>query len=370
MEDPVVKSPLRRFRDAHEHEILRVLREYGPRTRHELHEETGLSRTTLYAIINDLVDAGAIVESASTEIRGRGRPVTTLSLDTSASKVVGVELGRGHISVAIANLAHQIIASSTQTLALSHTAREIADAAISTIEQALSSNRLSTGKLEKIVIGTPLFFGGESRYVEEIQTDIAAHIEHRFGTSPLFENNARLVALAEMHFGTARDVDDLLYVHLDEGVGGGIVLSRRIMDGPHGRAGEVGHISVDASGPDCWCGGKGCLERYLALPRLAETLKETVPALLADPLLLSRIGEHLDLLSRVIAGQLSALDLRVAVLGGALGQVDGVAARVITQVRAIVPAYIRDEVDIRVATLGALGSARGAIVLGLADGPP
>lgn len=361
-------SPLRRFRIAHERELIRVLRVRGPLTRQELIDETGLSRTTLYAIIGELLEAGAIVESPSREAPRRGRPVSVISLDPRSSSVVGVEIGRTHIGVVVANLAHEVIASVSQAFELERTADEIARGAIDAVHDAFTENGLSFGRLDAIVIGIPLFFGGTSEGGEELQADLGERIGRAFGVQPVFENNARLVALAEMQFGSAAGVDDLLYVHLDEGVGGGIVLGRRLIVGPHGRAGELGHVSVSAEGPVCWCGGRGCLERYLALSELSERTGFPIADLLGAPDLADRIDEQIGLLARVIAGQLSALDLRVVVLGGVLGNVDGVAARVADHLASIVPAYIRESVEVRAASLGALGSARGGIVLSLAEG--
>ncbi|MEJ1154748.1 ROK family transcriptional regulator [Microbacterium marmarense] len=362
----VSSSPLRRFRHAHEQDIERALRSRGPLTRQELQDVTGLSRTTLYSIVNALTADGVIVESRVQTSQRRGRPASVLSLDPAAAQVIGVELGRSHIGVTVANLRHEIVAGSDRSAPVGRNAGEIGAAAIDAIDEALRDAGLTSARLDAIVVGTPLSFGTGAQAADRVREDVGARMLARYGVAPVFANNARLVALAEMRFGAGADVDDLIYLHLDEGVGGGVVLDRRIVDGRHGRAGELGHISVDVDGPPCWCGGIGCLERYLALPELAAYIGSSASEMLAHPGLVEHIDGRLGVLSRVVAGLLTTLDVRRVVLGGTLGRANGIAPRVEELVRILSPDHVAVDVDVRPAVLGRRGSAQGGVVLGLA----
>lgn len=368
-EQSVTGSPLRRFREAHEQDVERALRTRGPLTRQELQAATGLSRTTLYAIISRLAEDGAVVESRAAQ-SGRGRPASVVSLDPNAAQYIGVELGRNHIGVVVANLRHEVVAGEDFAAPYGASAREVGDAALTAIEATLRGGGLTAMRVNSIVIGTPLFFGRGAENEEQVREEIARRVRDRFELTPAFANNARLVALAEMRFGAAADADDLVYIHLDEGVGGGVVLGRQLVNGGHGRAGEIGHITVDPNGVECWCGGVGCLERYVAVPELARRAGVSTEALLRAPDLVELVDGGLRLLACVVAGLLSTLDLRVVVLGGPLGVAPGVARRVRELVDAIVPDHLRGDLDIRVASLGTLGSARGGVVHGLGEGGP
>lgn len=75
-------------------------------------------------------------------------------------------------------------------------------------------------------------------------------------------NDGNAAGLGEAMFGAGQHYRHLIYIALGTGVGGGIVIDGRVIDGVHGLGGEVGHIPVDIAGPRCHCGGIGCIEAY------------------------------------------------------------------------------------------------------------
>lgn len=83
-----------------------------------------------------------------------------------------------------------------------------------------------------------------------------------FGVPCRIENDGNLGALAEQKCGVAKGENSVLYMTVSTGCGGGIFLNGGIWRGKNGSAGEFGHMSIDMDGPDCGCGGKGCLELY------------------------------------------------------------------------------------------------------------
>lgn len=90
-----------------------------------------------------------------------------------------------------------------------------------------------------------------------------------FGAPAVVDNDANVAALGEHRFGAGRGVDDLLYVTVSTGVGGGWVLGGRPWRGHGGMAGEIGHTIVDLDGPLCLCGKRGCVERLASGPYMA-----------------------------------------------------------------------------------------------------
>lgn len=83
------------------------------------------------------------------------------------------------------------------------------------------------------------------------------------GLPAFVENDANVAALGEGIYGAGMDVPSFVMVTLGTGVGGGIVIDKKIYRGVFGAAGEIGHISIDHNGPTCNCSNKGCLERYI-----------------------------------------------------------------------------------------------------------
>jgi glucokinase len=93
--------------------------------------------------------------------------------------------------------------------------------------------------------------------------------EARLNCPVLMENDGNAAAFAEYVRGAGQPAEVLLVITLGTGVGGGIVVSGALAGGSHGLAAEIGHLPIDPAGPDCCCGGRGCLELYASGPGLA-----------------------------------------------------------------------------------------------------
>ena len=89
----------------------------------------------------------------------------------------------------------------------------------------------------------------------------------------ILDNDSNCFALGELHFGLGKNCENFLALTLGTGLGGALVINKSLWHGTSGMAGEFGHMGIDPEGPDCPCGGKGCLETFSsgsALIRLAE----------------------------------------------------------------------------------------------------
>lgn len=94
----------------------------------------------------------------------------------------------------------------------------------------------------------------------------------------LVENDANAVALAEHCYGAGRGVENLVYMTISTGIGGGIILDGKLRRGHHGLAGEVGHMVVRSDGPLCTCGNHGCLESLASGWSIARRAREALVA--------------------------------------------------------------------------------------------
>jgi glucokinase len=91
---------------------------------------------------------------------------------------------------------------------------------------------------------------------------LAAEVERALDLPTFLERDTNVAALGERSYGAARGIDDFLYLTVSTGFGGSIVTEGRILHGPDGMAGELGHLQVDLDGPRCGCGGVGHVEAY------------------------------------------------------------------------------------------------------------
>ncbi len=168
-------------------------------------------------------------------------------------------------------------------------------------------------------------------------------------TLPVFiENDANCAAIAEARFGAGIEYKDFLFIIWGTGVGGGVILNRKIYRGPYGGAGEVGHVSVDYNGRKCNCGNFGCIEAYIGQRYLSVRTREILEAADPDrapsgivrlvdghlnriePAIISRAAEMGDplaieifqeagmLMGCAVASILNVLDLRIVVIGGGI----------------------------------------------------
>ena len=133
------------------------------------------------------------------------------------------------------------------------------------------------------------------------------------GLEVFVDNDAKALALGEGAYGAARGERNFLAMVVSTGVGGGIVLDGRLLDGAHGNAGHIGHVIVEPGGELCACGARGCLEAIVSGPAIERATG--APAASADEGMRARVGR---LVGRAVADVANLLDLRLAVVGGSV----------------------------------------------------
>ncbi len=131
---------------------------------------------------------------------------------------------------------------------------------------------------------------------------------------PVFiDNDAKALVLGEFWVGAARGVENFVATVVSTGIGGGIMLDGRILDGENGNAGHIGHLVVEPDGRACHCGSWGCLEAEASGSAIREITG--CPPAEASPQIIERTGV---LVGRAVASVASLLDLRLALVGGSV----------------------------------------------------
>jgi len=101
-------------------------------------------------------------------------------------------------------------------------------------------------------------------------------IQREFDCPVYLHNDATLAALGEHRFGGGRDIDNMIYVGVGTGIGGGIIIGGKLYSGESGSAGEFGHMTIDVNGPSCPCGNNGCWETFASGTALARQAVERI----------------------------------------------------------------------------------------------
>lgn len=209
-------------------------------------------------------------------------------------------------------------------------------AVLEACDDVLGRSPIPTGSL----LGVGISFGGpvtaDGRQVVRSMhvsawdgASLPAELARRFQLPTVMENDANAAALAEASFGAGRNASSMLYVQVSTGIGAGLVLNGDLYRG-RGGAGELGHVVVDANGPACGCGNRGCLEAVAsgwALARDSQRIDagEDATTLLAaasrnEEAPRAIIQTAFSALGTAIANTINLLDPEVVVVGGGIAQ--------------------------------------------------
>ncbi len=156
-------------------------------------------------------------------------------------------------------------------------------------------------------------------------------LQRRFNVPVVVDNDANAGTLGEWRFGAGRDVDDLLYVNVGTGIGGGVVAGGRLVRGASNLAGEIGHTTIVRNGPPCTCGRKGCLEACASGDALARRGAEALGRQVSGREVFALAGNGNETARRVVEAVVedlaqgigtaaSLLNPAVVIIGGGLSE--------------------------------------------------
>ncbi|QQS37520.1 MAG: ROK family protein [Ignavibacteriales bacterium] len=195
---------------------------------------------------------------------------------------VGVDLGGTNIKIGIVSNSGRIISKTSLKTEADKGPVHIINQIIAGIDSVLENRDM---KIKGIGIGFPGTVSNKSGLVQSPpnlpgwgKVDIRKKIEKKFNKKVVLENDANAAAIGELIFGAGRKYDSFIMVTLGTGVGGGIVINKKIFHGESGAAGELGHVIIDSNGASCNCGSTGCVEAYAGNNYLKNRVKEELPA--------------------------------------------------------------------------------------------
>ncbi len=293
-----------------------VVRAPEPPSRAQIAVETGVTRATASALVEDLLAARMVTEVELPRTARSGRPATGIVVSSGVHAGVGVEINVDYLAVTVIELTgavvhHELLRRDVPTLGPA----QVLGQARALVRRAVRASGL--GALG-VAVAVPGLLDHDRLLAPNLgwtDVDVAAHL--RLDVPVTVDNEANFAALAEVtpHRRT------FVHVSAEIGIGAGIVLDGELFRGTRGWSGEIGHIPVDPAGPRCRCGARGCLEVYAG----QEALAARGPAAVASTL------------GATLAGVLNVLDIDTVVLGGAYAEhaealVPGIAAELADRV--------------------------------------
>lgn len=269
----------RQLREHNRAEVLAALTSNGPTSRAALARRLGVSATTASSIVTELVDDGLAVITETSAPGGRGRPARLVALTTPPGLLAGIDIGRRHLRVALADMAEDVLAERFVEVPAGQDREVTTRAALVVLDELLTAAAGDRRALRAVGIGLPGPVEIDSGLVTTGSIlpgwagyDIAGALREQLGVPVALDNDANLGALGEWRHGAARGERHGVYLKVSTGIGCGLVLDGELYRGAGGAAGELGHTPVDPEGEVCRCGSRGCLETVASVPALLEML--------------------------------------------------------------------------------------------------
>lgn len=313
-------------------------------SRAELARVTGLSRSTVSAIVEDLRDTGLVSFRGAGESQGGRRPIL-LGFEDDALVLVGVDLGASHVSVIVTNLRGEARAWRTRPFSVRLDPEGALALTVELVSACLDEAGVERARVVGVGVGVPSPVnprrpGRLSHLVlpRWKDVDVPERLGDVFGCPVLVDNDANLGALAELWWGAGLGGGDLVFIKVGTGIGCGHIIGGDIYRGATGVAGEIGHLTIDPNGPPCVCGLNGCLATYVGTDALLARTREVLghatgsaltperltvtalvdAALAGDPVAVRMIADAGQRLGVAIASLVNLNNPAQVILGGGL----------------------------------------------------
>jgi predicted NBD/HSP70 family sugar kinase len=240
--------------------IFNQIRTRRPISRADLARASGLQRSTVSLIVEELLAERWIIEGSIGESR-RGRKPTFLDLNGQRG-VLALDIHPAQTTLAVIDLGGTIL--SEDSVGLPANPRKVIGTIVRAIRKMFAAHR--DRSFEGIGINLPGRFDPhleKSIFAPNVDWPIGqikSRVERATGLPVVVDNVANACALSEVWFGHSDSMSDLVVVNVSEGIGTGIFANGRLLRGEAGVAGEFGHVQLDPNGLRCGCGGIGCWE--------------------------------------------------------------------------------------------------------------
>jgi predicted NBD/HSP70 family sugar kinase len=371
--------------------VFGVLAEIGPASRAELARRTTLAPSTVSAVVSELQAARLVVESpGDQQPPGRGaigRPPVLVALHRAAGLAVGLDFGKRHLRVALADLSHEVLAERHEQLDADLPAKEAIARATRLVDDVLTDAGAGRSEIVGVGMGLPGpvhrpsgELGDSTILPGWVGVRAADAMTAALGHPVEVENDASLGALSEWMWGAGRGTENMAYLKVATGIGAGLILRGQPYGGSGGTAGEIGHTVIDPGGPICRCGNRGCLETLAGSAAVLASLRDAFEEPVTLPDVIGRaldghagcrraIGDAGAIIGTAAATLCNLLNPQRVVVGGDLAAAGKLLLEPLAEaLRRGAVRSAADDVDVRESALGDRAEVLGAVALVLRRG--
>jgi len=314
-----------------------VIEEIGPVSRAQLARQMGLSKPTVSEALARLEEAG-LVREVGLSTGGRGRGALLYELHPRAGWVVGIDVGRGWVRAAIADITGTFAARRDERARV-RSARTLIEQIGSVAHELAAEAGLRWRDVTQAVVGSPGVFEptrGQVALAPNLpgwgREGLVEAVRAELGTDVAFENDVNLAALGEQWHGLGKDVDDFVFLSVGTGIGLGLIVRGELYRGANGFAGEVGYLPIGDRGRaspserrrgafEAVAAAAGVVQsaRALGLPQPLTAKKVFAMARRGDPPARRAVAAEANRLALAVATIVPVLDPELVILGGGIG---------------------------------------------------
>ncbi|MBJ9992320.1 MULTISPECIES: ROK family transcriptional regulator [Paenibacillus] len=267
-----------RSKQTNKRTVLQCLLRYGSISRQHIAEITSLTPATISNLISELIEENLILEKGHLEEDRRrvGRKSVALAFHPRACNALAVHMNANEVEIGLVDILGTVRKLRRYDISQERDQHVFIERLLAEMDACIAElGRSSFAAIGVGVVGSANFDTGTYLSREHLgwkDVPLAALLRERYGTPVYVDNNIRTMAMAEKMFGVGRMLTDFLLIYIGPGIGSGLVTGDRLYRGGLTGAGEFGHMTYDPEGPECYCGNRGCLERYSSLTAIVSEL--------------------------------------------------------------------------------------------------
>ncbi|NOR75776.1 MAG: ROK family protein [Draconibacterium sp.] len=252
----------------------------------------------------------------------------------------GIDLGGTFVKYALVSSAGDILVEGKLPIGGKATKEDTLKAIELSIQKTIDKAKEESLSVAGIGIGSPgivndaVVIGGADNLQDWENMDLGSIFSTKFNLPVLAYNDANVMGLGEVAFGSAKDATDVIFFTVGTGIGGAIVANGELYGGYKNRGAELGHVTIDHKGIECNCGGRGCLEAYASTSALIEqyaVLKGMDAKGIDGHYIVKKfhegekeavkcMEEHTDYLGHGIAGFINTFAPQKVIIGGGISE--------------------------------------------------
>lgn len=294
--------------------ILNLIRQEGVISRADIVKQTGISASTVTRIADSLINKEKLAIQIGTGVSTGGRRPILVKFNGKDSYVIGVDWGRTHIYVVLANLDGEHIFEMNVPCEPDNNFNKDLAKTCKIIETVIVRSRVDINKLLGIGVAAAGLLNKTNDIIKFSpnfnwrDVDIKTPLEDKFKVPVVIDNVSRVMALGEYYYGDGQKYRDFIYINIGYGIGAGIIHNAEPFFGSSGITGEIGHNTViPESNIKCVCGRNGCLETISSGRGISETAKREI------------VNNKSSILNEICENDIDSINAEMVAQGAKLG---------------------------------------------------